>query len=99
MSMTAMAMRSLPDLRSDLTPDRTRRINNQLQFPALVLFAQRIAGNRAGEAALRAERQPLKVDIARGLLDPLLQCVNALEHRRLGADETKHDAAVLRHEA
>src|SRR5262249_38311975 len=66
---------------------------------AFVRFAQRIAGGRAGEAALRRDGQPVEIDVARRLVGAPLEVVHPLQRRRLAADEAEHHALVLRHEA
>lgn len=56
-------------------PKRARSLDNQRKFPPFVGLCQRIAGNRTGKAALRADRQPVQIDVTDCLVD-------AAEHRR-----------------
>src|SRR5262245_50842241 len=49
--------------RETLAPDRPRRLDHPRELGALLRRAQRIAGGAAGEAALRADRQPVEVDM------------------------------------
>ena len=79
------------------TPDLARRFDDQFQFLRLIGLAQRIAGDRRGKAALRADRELRQIDVTRGVVDAAAQIVVTLQRRRLAADEAEHDALVLRH--
>ena len=68
-------------------------------FAPLVFFAHRIAGNRRGEPALRAQRQALTVDIARRLADPAFQFARGFDVRDFRADDAENDALVVRNMA
>ena len=60
--------------------------------------ADRLAATAAaGEAALRAQSQPVEIDIARGLVDPPLDVVLALDHRGLRAHQPQHHGLALGH--
>jgi hypothetical protein len=62
------------------------------------MFGEWIASDGAGEAALRADSQAIKIDIARRLIYTPLQHIQALEYWRFRADEAKHHAPVFRYE-
>ena len=79
-----------------LWPCGVRRFHAQRKLDALGRFVDRIAGDGAGKAALRAHRKAIVIDEARGLTDPALQIVERLERGDLGADEPEHDALVGR---
>ena len=64
-----------------------------------IVDRHRIAHEVAGEAALRAETQLIERQILRGCVDPPLQDVARLEHRRLRRHETEDDLLALRHVA
>src|SRR5262245_13037703 len=81
------------------TPDRLGGLHPQPQLGAFVLFAQRIAGGGAGEAALRRDSQPVEIDVTRRLVGAPLEVVHPLQGRRLAADEAEYHALVLRQEA
>src|SRR5262245_50178072 len=78
---------------------RARSVHRQPQLRALVRLAQRIARRTAGEAALRADRQPLEADVLRRFVGAASQAIHAFKHGRLAADEPEHDALPLGHEA
>src|SRR5216683_4979336 len=82
-----------------LCPDRARGIDDEPQLGALVRLAQGIAGDAAGEAALRADRQAVEIDVPRSFVGAAAQDLEALERRRLAADEAEHRALALRNEA
>jgi len=82
-----------------LSPDRVRGIDGQPQLRALVCLGERVAAGAAGEAALRANGEPLGGDIFRRFIDAPLQAVDRFEHRRFAADQPQHDALSLRDEA
>ena len=44
---------------------------------------------------MRTEREPLGIDEARRIVDPAPERVEALERRRLAADQAEHHALVL----
>src|SRR5262249_35219337 len=72
-----------------------RRFDHARKLAALVGLAQRVARNATGEAALRAYRQLVEIDITRRLLDPTAQEIEAFRLGRLAADEPEHDAFSL----
>src|SRR6185369_13645422 len=82
---------------ASLLPDRARGIDHELELGALVRFAQWIAGGAAGEAALRADGKPIKIDMPRRLVDTAPQRVQAFELRGLAADKAEHHALALGH--
>src|SRR5262245_11303524 len=86
-----------PVFLSVAAPDVVRDIEHQLQLAALVVPSDRLAAaTAAGEAALRAQAQPVEIDIAGGLVDPALDLILAFQHRRLRADQTQHHGLALR---
>src|SRR5262249_39727059 len=87
---------SSPD---NTTPDRACRIHCELQLCALVRLAQRIACGGAGKTALRADRQPIELDVFRSLFDAALKCFHVFQRRDLAADQPEHDRFFLRREA
>src|SRR5919197_6697102 len=74
--------------RATLRPDRACGLDDQAELGALVRLAQWIAGNRAGEPALRADGEPVEIDIARGFLGAASEVVHPLQHRCTVADDT-----------
>src|SRR2546428_3415503 len=80
-------------------PDRVRGVDAELQLRALVGLGHRIAAHRAGEAALRADRQARHIDVLRRLVRTPAQIVELLELRRLRAHQAEHYALLLRYEA
>src|SRR5262249_16354589 len=82
-----------------LSPDRVRRIHSQPELRALVRLGERVAAGAAGEAALRANGEPLRGDILRRFIDASLQAIDRFEHRRFAADQPEHYALSLRDEA
>src|SRR3989442_850292 len=77
-------------------PDLARGVDAELQLRALVGLGHGIAAHRAGEAALRADRQARRIDVFRRLVRTPAQIVELLELRRLRADEAEHNAFILR---
>src|SRR5262245_58363467 len=47
------------------------------------------------KAALWAQAQPIKIDVAAGLPDPTLDGVDRLELAQLGADDAEHRSLVV----
>src|SRR5262249_30582769 len=82
-----------------LSPDRVRGLDGQPQLRALVRLGERVAAGAAGEAALRANGEPLGGDIFRRFIDAPLQAIERFEHRHFAADQPEHDALSLRDEA
>src|SRR5215831_20520714 len=83
-------------LRWPLLPDRPRGIDEEPQLRALVRRGERIAAGAAGEAALRANRQPLELDVLRRFVDAAPQVVHGFERGRLAADDPQYDALSFR---
>src|SRR5208337_1942479 len=79
-----------------LAPELVRELDNEAELALLHLRRNRIARVETGEAALWADREALKINIARRVLDPSLELVLALHRSRLGRDQAKHDALVPR---
>src|SRR5262245_24297586 len=82
-----------------LSPDRVRCIHGQPELRALVRLGERVAAGAAGEAALRANGEPLRGDILRRFIDAPLQPVDRFEYWRFAADQPEHYALFLRDEA
>src|SRR5215472_10185736 len=82
-----------------LSPDRARRVDGQPQLRALLRLGERVAAGAAGEAALRANGEPLGGDILRRFLDAPLQAIDRFERRRFAADQPEHHALSLWDEA
>src|SRR5690349_2776115 len=59
-SPPASGMTEIPCLSG---PELACRFDNQGKFSALIVLGDRIAGNGAGESALRADGQPVHVDV------------------------------------
>ena len=78
------------------SPARSRR---ESQLRALVRLGERIAAGAAGEAALRADRQPFELDVLRRLVHSASQAVHGFERRRLAADDPQHNSLSFRHES
>src|SRR5262249_289379 len=72
-------------------PHLARGLDDQRELAALVLDGERVAGEIAGEAALRAQTQALERHAARRFVDAALEGVLGLKLRRLGRDEAEHD--------
>src|SRR6185437_3235624 len=71
-------------------------LDEQRELGTLSVLRDRVASYRGGEAALRADREPLSVDHGAGLAQPVLDLSHRLEFRRLGGDQPEHDNFVLR---
>src|SRR5579885_2851089 len=93
------AINSSPCLVAVSAPYAPRHVRDQFELAPLIVGREQIAAHRAGETALRAEREPLERHVTRGLVDPPTQRLGRLQHRRLGADEPEHHGLVRRHEA
>ena len=59
-----------------LSPDRVRGVDGQPQLRVLVRLGERVAAGAAGEAALRANGEPLGCDILRRFIDTPLQAID-----------------------
>src|SRR5215211_2593324 len=70
-----------------LAPDRASQLDCPTQLGAFVCFGDRIPDSGAREAALRAHREPVEVDIAPGLIDSALQHVQVFEFGHFAADQ------------
>src|ERR1017187_4091557 len=88
------AAASDPSLAS--APHLCRSLHDQLQLGHLLLVAERVSLHRRGEPALRRQAQLLDRDVARGLLDPPLEQILALQLAALGGHQTQHDQLVGR---
>src|SRR5262245_38423446 len=85
---------------ASIAPDLTRHLDNASELGAPHLLADADVLGRAGrEAALRAERELLELDIAARLLDATLDEVGSLELGDLGGDQAKHHELAGRHRA
>ena len=62
-------------------PDSRGRFDDVGQLRPLLVLGQRVALDRAGEAALRAEAQPVERHVRGGLVDPGGELVVGLERR------------------
>ncbi len=82
-----------------LAPDLARRLDDEAQLRGLLLHAQVVAVDGRREPALRREAELVDVGEPRGLLDPSLELVLALELAALGGHETEHDELARRQEA
>src|SRR4051794_25930294 len=80
------------------TPHRVRDLDNPPQFGALILDRQRVAANAAGEAALRADTQPIESNVSGGFVDTTFEVVDRFKRRHLRTDETQHDPTGCWHE-
>src|SRR5689334_21244110 len=76
-------------------PDRGGGIDDELELSPFDRLGDRVASDRGGKAALRADREPLEIDVAGRFLGAPLEIGDALQRRRLAADEPKYDAFVL----
>jgi hypothetical protein len=65
-----------------LSPDRVRRTHGQPKLRALVRLGERVTASAAGEAALRANGEPLRCDILGRFIDAPLQAVDRFEFGR-----------------
>src|SRR5215470_11042444 len=80
-------------------PHLARDLDHVGELAPLLVLAHHVAFLGAGETALRAQLQPREVDVAGGLVDAPLDRVLWLERGQFAADQSKHDVAVLGHEA
>src|SRR5499427_10424993 len=83
---------------SPCAPDLLRGLNDQPELVPLLLLAEVVALLGGGEAALRGQAQLVDVHEPRGVLDPPLQLVLALQIAALGGDQPEHDPLAPRHE-
>ena len=79
--------------------DFTRRLNNEAQFGFLFLRADRIALLDAGEAALGADGEAIKIDEGGGVGDPALQNLLVLQRARFGRDKAQNHRLAPRHKS
>ena len=79
------------------TPHPPRYIHHQAQLGPLVFFRDQVALDRAGEAALRADRQAVQIDEFAGLVDAAAQRVGIFKCAALGRHQAKDDAPIGRH--
>ncbi len=63
--------------------------DEQREFGALRLGGDGVAGDRGGEAALRAQRKPVRIDHRACLAEPGLELFQ-LDLRCLGGDQAQH---------
>jgi signal transduction histidine kinase len=80
-------------------PDPAGRVHHQLQLAALVVPGEQVTFGDRGEAALRAERQPLERQLPCRLVDPAQQLVLRLQFATLGRNQSQHHDLAPRHEA
>ena len=85
--------------RSAFAPNVARDLDHQPKFRFLRGRWDRIALLRAGKSALRAQSQPIEIDMAAGLLDAPLERRLVLHRRRFGRHKSEHDGFALGHEA
>jgi hypothetical protein len=83
---------------AELSPNAFCSLNNQRQFCPLVRFGERVAGYRAGKAALRADGKTIEIDVAGRLFCALLERVKAFEQRTLSTDESEYHTFAFWHE-
>src|SRR5216683_3172218 len=95
--MGAVGVRSVEfDRLLALAPDRMSHASHQLELALLLFMADPVALDGRSEPTLRAERQSLERDVARGLRDPLLEIGLGFELRLLGRHEAKHGDSIFR---
>src|SRR5690242_14919580 len=82
-------------MKSRLMPDRGGGIDDELELRPFVRLGDRVASDRGGKAALWADGQPVEIDVAGCFLRAPPEIGDALQRRRLAADEPEHDALVL----
>src|SRR5216684_2746406 len=84
---------------SCVAPHALGHLDDARELPFLVGLRQRIAFDRAGEAALRAQRQLVERRKLRGLVDPPAQPVGAFQQGTLARHEPEHHDLALRQQA
>src|SRR6266849_7084155 len=88
----------LSSLRRDVSyvaPHARRHLDDARELPFLVGLRQRIAFDRAGEAALRAQRQLVERREFGRLVDPAAQPVGAFQQGTLARHEPEHHDLAL----
>src|SRR3954468_15827588 len=80
-------------------PHLPRRFDYQLELALLVVLGEQVADNVGREATLRADRELVERDEARGFVDPPLDLVDLFELRDLRADQAEHHDPALGDEA
>src|SRR5215468_1972903 len=85
--------------RPDLPPDLTRDLDDSLGLVDLLLHGDAVALDGRGKAALRAEGELVERYVFRGLVDPALELVGALQHALLRGDDAEYDHLALGYEA
>src|SRR5438105_9645227 len=78
-------------------PDEPRDFGHALELAPLIVGRDAVAFHRRGEAALRAQRQPLDRHVLGGGLEAPAELVHGLESRFLRGHQPQHDLAVGRH--
>src|SRR5438105_14655476 len=84
---------------SSSAPDPARHLDDAPELRFLVGLGERIALDRAGEAALRAKRELLERRESRSALDFFNQLVFTFQRSSFRRDQPQHDLLPLRQEA
>src|SRR5579863_9664055 len=75
-------------------PHVPRDLEHALELAPLLVLGDQVAGDARGEPALRAQREPLRRHVARGLLDAALDVIGALEGAGLRRQQAEDDDGV-----
>src|SRR5438552_15330845 len=97
---SASSLRSERAARPDLSvpPDLPRDVDDQAQLRPLLLFADLVAFDRAGEAALRAQTHVLQRHELRRLLDARHEAFAGFQRAHFRRHQSQDNCLVLRHE-
>ena len=74
-------------------------VDDEAQLGPLLVLGQGVALDRAGEAALRAQAQPVERDVGGRLVDAPGELVGRLQLGPLAGDQAEHDLLAVGHEA
>jgi hypothetical protein len=62
-------------------PDFLGGIDDELELGTLIRFGDRVAGDRRGKSALRADGEPVEIDVPGRFLGAALEVGDALQRR------------------
>lgn len=83
----------------ELLPDLFRDFFNKSKLAPLLLLGQVVAFFRGGEAALRAQANPVQVDVLCRFLDPFQDVLFIFQLTEFRREQAQHDLLIVLQEA